>query len=294
MKNAILLFALVGLLLLAGCAQLDSLTNSGGTSGTTTVDYAPSQMSKSSARTGESAFASPAPASISQSQMLIKTANAQVEVPAGTLSDRFTKLKGLVSAQGGQIISADYSESDTSKEYNVQLKIKPESFENLASLLQSLGSVKSMNTNVQDVSDQYVDLQTRIKNLQIQRDELRALFARNGTLEDVLAVENELTRVQTEIEMYQNQQLNMDRQISLSSVTVRLYEQAPAVSSTVLDPLSGVGNIFLGALGFAILIISALLGFGIPVLVALFVLYKLYRHLRPSKPALAQAKSGKK
>jgi hypothetical protein len=283
MKNAWMLLAIVGMLLLAGCTQLDSLTGSGGSSGPASYDKTGAMPESAPNRAGGAFMAAPSPASISSSQKLIKTANAEVEVPAGTVQERYAKLSGLVAAQGGQIVSADYSESGDTKEYNVQIKIRPEKFEGLAPLLQGLGAVKAMNTNVQDVSDQYVDLDTRIRNLEIQRDDLRKLFERNGTLEDVLAVENELTRVQTEIEMYQNQKLNMDRQVTLSAVSVRLYEQAPAVGRDVLSPLGDVGNVFLGVLGVTIVIIAGGLGFGIPAAIVGGIVYLLYRRFFPKK-----------
>jgi Na+/serine symporter len=55
------------------------------------------------------------------------------------------------------------------------------------------------------------------------------------------------------------------------------------VDRTVLSPLGSVVNIFLGALGVAIIVISAVLGFGIPVAVVGGILYVIYRRLRPKK-----------
>ncbi len=294
MKTALFAIAVLGLLLLAGCTSLDSVIGSGTSNSGSGGSYASGAMPKELPLRATADFAAAsAPSDVVQAQQLIKTANAELEVPAGTLQARYAQFKGLISSDGGQILSADYQETDNTKEYNIRAKIPPAKFEGLASQLQGIGSVKQMNSNVEDVSSQYVDLTTRIKNLQIQRDDLRNLFAQNGSLEDVLAVERELIRVQTDIEMYQNEQLNMDRQIAMSGVQVRIYEQAPAVDRNVLAPLADVGNIFLGALGAAILVLSAILGFGIPVLIVLFIAYKIFRHLRPKKEA-ASAKTGKK
>jgi len=286
MKNSLILAVFLGIVLLAGCTQLEGIVNpnSGGSTGTGgygTAGAVPEAVRSS----GANYYAAPAPTDMSPSdQKLIKTGNAEVEVPSGTLQEKYAKFKSLIASNGGQITSSDYQESDTTKEYNIQVKVPPKNFENLAALLQGIGTVKSMNSNVQDVGEQYVDIDTRIKNLQIQREELLKLYERNGTLEEILAVENEVTRVQTEIEMYQTQKLNIDRQVAMSAVWVRIYEQAPVVNKGIFDTLlSDVANIFLGALGLAIVVVSALLGFGIPVVIAIAILYWVYRRLFPAK-----------
>ncbi len=298
MKNALILALIVGIVLLAGCTQLESITgsNSGGSSESGGYYGTGGAIRESAPSASGNYLAAPEPSPMSPSdQKLIKTANAEVEVPAGTLQERYAKFKSMIASNGGQVTSSDYQESDTTKEYNIQVKIPPSKFENLAGLLQGIGTVKAMNTNVQDVSEQYVDIDTRIKNLQIQRTELLKLFERNGTLEDVLAVENEVTRVQTEIEDYQNQKLNIDRQAATSSVWVRIYEQAPVVNKGIFDTLlSDVANIFLGALGLAVIVVSALLGFGIPVVIAGAILFWVYRRFFPKREGAAQNRGGKR
>lgn len=222
--------------------------------------------------------------------MVIKTASASVEVQSGTLEDKYASLKNKITGLGGSITSADYYETDSTKNYNIVMKVKPSDFESLSGIFKSLGTVKSMNSNVQDVGEQYTDLEIRISNLQKQRESLVALLDRNGTLADVLAVESELNRVQTQIEIYQAQKLDLDRRIDMSTVTLNLYEEAPAVDKNVLLPLKEVGNIFLGALGFAILAISAIAGFGIPVAIALAILYFIYVKFFRKKESAAKEK----
>ncbi|MFA5105646.1 MAG: DUF4349 domain-containing protein [Candidatus Micrarchaeia archaeon] len=291
-KMMIIALLAVFLLVFAGCASLGNLggggeasSYGGGTNYVKTSTPAPAYAYDSSSGTsGQSAG----------SGMVIKTANAVVEVQAGTLEDKYARLKDRITSLGGQISSADYYETDSSKNYNIVMKVKPADFESLSGIFRSLGTVKSMNSNVQDVGEQYTDLEIRISNLQKQRESLLALLDRNGTLSDVLAVENELNRVQTQIEIYQSQKLDLDRRIGMSTVAVNLYEEAPAVDKNVLLPIKEVGNIFLGALGFAILAISAIAGFGIPVAIALGVLYLAYLKFFKKKDASREAKEKKK
>jgi hypothetical protein len=299
MKNTLIVLLALGMLLLAGCTGVDSMMGLNGerttdsSGGSTGIYGGPAKMMAAPYASGAVADYAPAPSyggQIGQTQQLIKTANAQIEVPTGTVQDRFSKFKAAILADGGQIDSADYSETESTKEYYVQVKISPQKFEGLAAMLQGIGTVKAMSTNVNDVSEQYVDVQTRIKNLELQRDQLLGLYNRSGNLSDLLQIEQEITRVQTDIESYQNQKLNLDRQIANSRLSVRIYEQALVVDKTTLDPLGSVVNAFLSALVVAILVIAGLLGVAIPVAIVFGILYWLYRKWRPKK----DNKAGKK
>ncbi len=291
MNKPIIVLLAVFVLLFAGCASLENL---GGQE--TTYPGIPSSSGKAT----NDFVASPAPYAPSTggnyagSTKVIKAANARIEVPAGTLDDKYASLKEKITSAGGQIVSADYYETGSTKTYNMMIKVKPSEFESLSALFKSIGTVKSMNSNVQEVSEQYTDIEIRIKNLEVQRDRITALLDRNGTLEDILSVENELNRVQTEIEMYQTQKLNLDRRIDMSGVNVELYEEAPAVDKNVFEPLKEIGNVFLGALGFGILALTGLAGLMLPLLVVLLVLYLIYRKFIRQAPKDKPAQNEKR
>lgn len=294
--------AAFGILLLlgAGVALAGLFAVSGGNAGSRDTgynyagEYAPSAPGLAKTQTGAGIYPSPSP------QKLIKTASASIEVPAGTIEERLAALRGMVASRGGQVLSADYSETENGKSYYVTLKIRPGEFEGLAQTLKQVGSVKSMTSDIQDVTNEYVDVEIRISNLEKQRARILALLDSdkgNGTLSDILAVESELNRIQTQIEMYQTEKLNMDRRVELSTVTVSLYESAPLIDKTILQPLSQVGNVFLGALGFAVIAVFGLIGFAIPVLVAGGIAYLVYRKIAPrlfgTKQAGEEKKKGK-
>ncbi len=285
MNKPVLSLLVIAVLLFAGCASLGIGSQEIGARSANGI-----AMPSPALDSGSQSYASGSGGTYSDSSKVIKTASASIEVPSGTLDSKYASLKEKITGKGGQIVSADYYETDSTKTYNVVLKVKPADFESLADTFKSIGTVKSMNSNVQDVGQQYTDIEIRIKNLEKQRDSITALLDRNGTLSDILAVETELNRVQTDIEMYQSQKLNMDRQIDMSTVNVRIYEEAPAVDKDVLLPLKDVGNIFLGALGFAILAISAIAGFGIPMLIVIGLVYMAYLKFFKKKEPKQQEK----
>lgn len=89
-----------------------------------------------------------------------------------------------------------------------------------------LGRVLTESETADDVTQQHVDMQARLDNLKAEQVRLRQLFARATSVKDMLAVEQELTRVQGEIESMKAQIDYLDRQASRATVTLELTEPA--------------------------------------------------------------------
>lgn len=101
--------------------------------------------------------------------------------------------------------------------------------------LSELGSVESRTVSSDDVTQQHQDIGVRLKNARALRSRLRDLLTRATDVEDVLAIERELTRVQSEIESMEFQLRDLDSRIELSRLTVRLQRKR------VLGPLGYLG-----------------------------------------------------
>lgn len=89
-----------------------------------------------------------------------------------------------------------------------------------------LGRVLTESESSDDVTQQHVDMQARLDNLKAEQVRLRQLFAKATTVKDMLAVEQELTRVQGEIESMKAQIDYLDRQAARATVTLELTEPA--------------------------------------------------------------------
>lgn len=94
--------------------------------------------------------------------------------------------------------------------------------------IRKLGQVVSKSINAQDVTDEYVDLQLRLKNAEATRDRLLAILEKAQTVKDTLEVERELSRVREEIERIKGRLTLLDRQTAFSTITVNFMPPAPA------------------------------------------------------------------
>lgn len=239
-------------------------------------DYAPAAQSGSSGTI-------PSQYLDSSGRMLIKSGSAEVKVSAGTLDARFARLKEIVNASGGYVYGSQYGETESEKYYYITVKIPPSQFESLPAALKELGELKSMSTDTSDVTTEYIDLAVRIDNLKAEKARLLEFYNRSSNVSELLQVEREVTRVQTEIEQLTAQKVQLERRAELGTFTVRLVEEAPMVDRSVLVPLNQLVSIFLMALSLSVTILVGISGFIVPLLVIVLVLYGVWKLVRRGK-----------
>lgn len=85
-------------------------------------------------------------------------------------------------------------------------------------------------------SKHFVNIQERLKNLKLFRDKMKTLLNQTSKIEDVLRIEREVNRVQTEIDMIESQMKNMQSSVDMSPIEVSLKEK------TIYGPLGYVGH----------------------------------------------------
>ena len=206
-----------------------------------------------------------------------------IDVETGTLDQKKEELSIIMDDYNVQVSDIWFNEYSTEKRYAVTLKIAPTKFDEFMESLSALGEISSIDTSLEDVTEQYTDLQTRIENLEEELARLNELYAEADNVEEILMIEREVTRVQTNLEIYQGRALDLERRSAMSTVTVYLVEEKPALETDLLIPLSEILNLFFGALSFGIMIIVGLVGFLIPLGIVFAVLRAIYQAVKRKK-----------
>lgn len=166
----------------------------------------------------------------SAERMVIKSASLEIEVEdMGAATD---SLNQLVKTQSGYVESSNGSDD---KKRFVSIRIPQQQFESLLQGMASLGIVKSQRISTRDVTDTLVDYQAKLNNQIVLRDRMRALLDRANKIEDILNLEKELARLQTEIDRLTALQKNLQQQVAMSDVQVTLEKKVK------LGPLGYVG-----------------------------------------------------
>lgn len=90
----------------------------------------------------------------------------------------------------------------------------------------------------EDVTEEYVDLSSRLKSKKVVEDRLLS-FMKNATkTEDLLKISNDLARVQEEIETIEGRMKYLENLTSFSTVTINLYEKKVVVPNIDKDQLN--------------------------------------------------------
>ncbi|MBD3397746.1 DUF4349 domain-containing protein [Candidatus Micrarchaeota archaeon] len=216
-------------------------------------------------------------------QMVIKEGSLSVNVETGTLEEKKDELTAIIDDYNAELSYIRFNEYNTEKRYALTVKIAPTKFDSFMEEVSALGEVKSIDSSVEDVTEEYIDIQTRIENLEEELDRLNALYDEADNVEEILMIEKEVTRVQTSLEIYQRQALDLERRSAQSTITIYLIEEKPALETDLIMPLEEILNLFFGALSFAIMLLVGLAGFLIPIVLVFLVLRAIYRAISKKK-----------
>jgi len=104
------------------------------------------------------------------------------------------------------------------------IRIPAESFDLAMKNMGTIGNVLESTSKGTDITDTYVDTQTRIKTLKVQEETLLDLLSKAEKLEDVITLEGRISDVRYQIESLENTIKNYDRLVEFSRITVFIQE----------------------------------------------------------------------
>ncbi len=153
-----------------------------------------------------------------------------VTIEVAELQNALQTLARLAEVSGGYTnASARSRNEDGSSAGSIEMRIPPAKAGNVMEKLRSLGLVMNESSSGEDITEEYVDLEARLKNMKASENRLQGLLLRQTQkLADVLAVERELTRVRGEIEAYEARKRSWDTLTALVTFHIELREPAGA------------------------------------------------------------------
>jgi hypothetical protein len=164
---------------------------------------------------------------------IIKTASIQLEVKKGEFEKKFFEISAIATQNNG-FVSSSQSYSDEEGKLtsgNIQIRVDQKNFESVIDKIKALGTVKNIALGGQDISQEYTDLQSRLKNFQAQEQVLLDLMKQSTNVKDSIEVEKELTNVQGEIEVIKGRMNYLDNMVSFSTIDVSLAEPQAITSA---------------------------------------------------------------
>lgn len=157
---------------------------------------------------------------------IIQTAVVDLEIEK--MDNIEGEIKKIVQKYNAYIAeSRSWIDGNDKKNMYYNLRIPSENFSVVKDEVILLAEVTSSRISSRDVTEEYVDVEARLKNLKLQEQRYRDLLNRAENVEDILKVERELERIRGTIESLEGRMNYLKNQISLSTLEINISQPTP-------------------------------------------------------------------
>ena len=247
MKSPKFLFLILSLFILAGCGSaLRSRSDS--------AERFETKSATSEGRAGElndqvEAGKPAAPAQVSLNQAgqsqtmaeamdrkILRDANLTLEV--GAPADAQRKISSIAESVGGFVVTSESKQRQVGDgkqelEVNLVIRVPASQFGSALDQIRSAGRVTAEKITGQDVTEEFIDLEARIKTQKALELQFLEIMKQAHKVEDALEVQRQIADVRTEIEKLEGRKRFLENRASLSTITVSLLSPtAIAVNTT--------------------------------------------------------------
>ncbi|WP_132193599.1 MULTISPECIES: DUF4349 domain-containing protein [Kribbella] len=201
---------------------------------------------------------------------IIKTGSLSVE--AEDVDSTRQKAIGIITGLRGQVASEDTGSNSEGRitQANLVLKVPTASYETAIDRLSRLGTRTAIHQETSDVTEQVVDVESRIASQRASLERMRILLAKANTIGEIVSVETELTRREADLESLLAKQKNLSLQTELATLSLTVAEKGktPVVEKEDRGFLAGLRGGW-DAFTATFFALSAVLGALLPFLIVL-------------------------
>ncbi len=159
-----------------------------------------------------------------QGKKIIYTASISIEVDDAT--ETIKDISAAATELGGYISDSTFNRNDDNvASGTITIRIEPDQYSEFTAKIGTMGEILDSSLTSQDVTYNYVDIESRLANAEAQEKQLLAIMDKATLIEDILKVRTELNIVQQEIEQYKGQLRYLDNMVDYSTVTIRVTEK---------------------------------------------------------------------
>lgn len=182
---------------------------------------------------------SPTPKPAAAAQLLVYTADLHLRVEDVTKA--IDAVERIAKRSGGYLV--------VRQDNRITVRVPSGKLDPALEQVMELGDVLHKNVSIEDVTDLYFDLQTRMKNLEVVKKRLEELLEKARTVDESLAVQRQLERVTTELERLRGKLKLLSELVLFSTVTVVFEPKSnEAIDSKVRLPFPWMDRLGLGEL----------------------------------------------
>ncbi len=138
---------------------------------------------------------------------------AELTIVAADVRTSLEQTKALAQQSGG------YMQQMTST--SIVIRVPAEKFDQTIAALEKLGTVMHRDIKAADVTEDYIDLEIRLRNAKALLAKLLALLDKAADVKEALAVEKEVARVRTQIEQLTGQLNRLKNQVTYATISAK-------------------------------------------------------------------------
>ena len=174
-------------------------------------------------------------------RMVVRTGTLQLVV--SDVTGAIDQVAGIAVQNGGYVVSSQKAKNGERLSGYISIRVLASNYDAAVLALRSLAlDVVNETSSSQDVTQEYVDLTSRLKNLQATDAQLLKIMAAAATTKDVLDVQAQLTNIEGQIEQTKGRMQYLEQTSSTSLINVQLDQAAVNVKITADKTRAGYGE----------------------------------------------------
>lgn len=189
------------------------------------------------------------------------------------------------------------------KNGTIVLRVDKSKFESVINKVKGIGEVYEESINGEDVTEQYFDIESRLRLLRLEQSKLEAYLAKLDKLEEIFKAESKLTEIRYEIESLTSNLNRLNSLIELSTITIMMREKRPGAVDKPLtyghkllnnlkDSLMNVVEFLGDLLIFIISAIPVLIVLGLAILLGVFIYRRIPKKKRKEPVIMSKTGNG--
>jgi hypothetical protein len=221
--------------------------------------------------------------SASVERMVIR--NGYLTLVVDDVSIALSNITALAAANGGFVVNSNIQEDQNRLYGNISFRVDAKQFNDTIQALRNMAvDVKSESTTGEDVTEQYTDLNSQLRNLEASEAQLLDLMKRAGTVDEILNVQRELTNTRGQIEQIKGRIQYLERTSDMALIDVNLQKTKP-IGGTAWSALETLKSAARGLVTFGKVLADVLIWVAIfsPIWIIILVVVLYYTRWRKAK-----------